>query len=126
MNLETDESVSELVAPEIQELLQYMFTCLFTLDTVYKLYTAGAWHKFLERCNINKILNPVYRKLSMLQWWQSGIGRIVQVKNEYTISQNYTFLRVESGQDLRIFSGDKLLWRLICFSWDPFDYEDVI
>ena len=76
---------SELVAPEIQELLQYMFTCLFTLDTVYKLYTAEAWHKFLERCNINKILNPVYRKLSMLQWWQSGIGRIVQVKNEYTI-----------------------------------------
>ena len=126
MNLEIYESVSELVAPEIQELLQYMFTCLFTLDTVYKLYTAEAWHKFLERCNINKILNPVYRKLSMLQWWQSGIGRIVQVKNEYTISQNYTFLRVESGQDLRIFSGDEQLWRLIYLSGDPSDYEDVI
>ena len=115
MNLEIYESVSELVAPEIQELLQYMFTCLFTLDTAYKLYAAETWHKY-------KILNPVYRKLSTLQWWQSGIGRIVQVKNEYTFSQNYTFLQVEFGQDLRIFSGDEQLWRLVYLSGDPFDF----
>ena len=116
---------NELVAPEIQDLFQYMFTCLFTLETVYKLYAAEDWHKFLERCKY-KIFNPVYRKLSTLQCWQGGIGRIVQVKHEYTFSQNYTFLRVEFGQDLRIFSGDEQLWRLIYLSGDPFDYEDVI
>ena len=63
------------MAPEI--LQNYCSTCLFTLDTVYKLYTAEVWHTS-KNTEIVTGLYPDYIKLIMLRLMieRYGAGRL--------------------------------------------------